>query len=143
MEHIILLEVNAHALLLVRIGGEKGFHFLPAFLRQSAVYVGMQIEFRKGYLWGGHLTTLSWAVALPRFISRRRSSRPRDKRDITVPTGTPRTFAASSYDNCSRPINKITSLFSAESFRSALFRSLKSSRSSCGGGVTGKLTSAL
>jgi hypothetical protein len=45
VQYSILLLVRSHLGLFLRVGGKQSFHFAPAFFRQSAVDVSVQISF--------------------------------------------------------------------------------------------------
>src|SRR5438105_4891890 len=75
---------------LFRPRGEPGFHGRATILGELAVHIAVQLGL------GHHLTAFNLAPAsLP--SSTRSFSRAEESRAITLPTGTPRTRATSSY----------------------------------------------
>ena len=85
---------------ILNVGLQVGFDFEPAPGRQLSVHIGMQISVGYGlsrvHITPHLLTTLSLVAGSLRFsISTRKRSRPRDRRDMTVPIGTPKVWATS------------------------------------------------
>ena len=88
----VLRAPGLHAARIFRMRGEVPFNFGAPLGGQQAVHVGMQI----GFIYRVHLITFRGVPCGCPSIKSLSFSRPRDRRDITVPTGMPSVVATSS-----------------------------------------------
>ena len=92
MQRLILARPFLHTRSICRVCSQPGFNFKAARIGKRAIHKSMQVFFAYVVC---HFTTFNCTAGSPASICRIRS-RARERRDITVPTGTPRTWAASS-----------------------------------------------
>jgi len=95
VQGLVLAPVNLQPAGLCGMVCQPRSHLGTAPFIQLAIGIGLQFVLVHSQHRLAHFTTLNAGTAPPAMIWRRRS-RPRDSRDITVPSGTSSTFATSS-----------------------------------------------
>ena len=93
LERLFLGAISGDPLGIARMPGQVRLDCCPAFRRQDVVDIGVQFVFVDCLR--GHRTTLRLTVGWRPSMTWRGRSRPRDRRDITVPTGMPSKAAMS------------------------------------------------